>query len=152
MFSSKSLLFLAFIHIELMFTYDVMYQPNFIPLHVDIQTSQHHLRKVSFSPHWIALATTNFNTTFLLNSFSPFSTFGFGPKVLESTLFLSLKYGTWVWGNKLLSSLPGLKTLATDLQWLFLFNFFSSTHRNNHNPARVSPLSYSWLIPSPRHS
>ena len=60
MFSSKSfivsgLTFRSFIHFEFIFVYGVRKCSNFIPLHVAVQFSQHHLLKRLSLPHCIFL-------------------------------------------------------------------------------------------------
>ena len=61
MFSSKHFLILglsfkSLIHFELIFVIGISYGPSFILLHVDIQSSQHHLLKRLSFFHWVFLA------------------------------------------------------------------------------------------------
>ena len=58
MFSSKNfiasvLTFMSSIHFEFIFVYGVRRSSNFIPLHVAVQFSQHHLFQRLYLPHCI---------------------------------------------------------------------------------------------------
>lgn len=54
-FKLSCLMFMPLIHFKLILLYSVRYECNFIPLHVDIQYSQHHLLKRLSFPHCILL-------------------------------------------------------------------------------------------------